>query len=196
MHDPMRSEKTDVDLVLEAQRAPSGDMRAFEALVKRYQGSVTTNCRYMSGSPTDAEDLAQDVFVKAYFGLKRFEQRSSFETWIKRIKANHCINFIRKRSGRSFVEVDDPGVSGSERIRVEPTGLSGLNRRVRQERIRATLDSLPDVLRIPLILRDMDGLSYQDIADELGIGLSAAKMRVKRGREAFRATYTEPGDDG
>ena len=98
------------------------DDAAFAELVKRYQQSVNTNCRYMSGSPTDAEDLAQDVFVKAFFGLKRFEGRSSFETWVKRIKANHCINFLKKRSGKSFVDVEDPGVSTSDRVRVEPTG--------------------------------------------------------------------------
>jgi len=162
---------------------------AFAELVRRYQEPVNTNCRYMSGSPADAEDLAQEVFVKAYFGLKRFEGRSSFETWVKRIKANHCINFLKKRSSRSFVDVEDPGVSSSDRVRVEPTGLKGLDRLSKRERIRATLDSLPESTRIPLILRDMDGLSYQDIADELGVGLSAAKMRVKRGREAFRARY-------
>lgn len=195
MLDPKRAEKSDVDLVLEAQSAPDGDMRAFAELVRRYQQPVNTNCRYISGSPTDAEDLAQDVFVKAYFGLKRFEGRSSFETWVKRIKANHCINFLKKRSGKSFVDVEDPGVSSSDRVRVEPTGLSGLDRLSKRQRIKATLDSLPDSTRIPLILRDMDGLSYQDIAEELGVGLSAAKMRVKRGREAFRARYGEREDE-
>ena len=195
MLDPKRAEKSDVDLVLEAQSAPDGDMRAFAELVRRYQQPVNTNCRYISGSPTDAEDLAQDVFVKAYFGLKRFEGRSSFETWVKRIKANHCINFLKKRSGKSFVGVEDPGVSSSDRVRVEPTGLSGLDRLSKRQRIKATLDSLPDSTRIPLILRDMDGLSYQDIAEELGVGLSAAKMRVKRGREAFRARYGEREDE-
>ena len=195
MLDRKRTEKSDADLVLEAQSAPAGDMRAFEELVRRYQQSVNTNCRYISGSPTDAEDLAQDVFVKAFFGLKRFEGRSSFETWVKRIKANHCINFLKKRSGKSFVDVEDPGVSTSDRVRVEPTGLSGLDRLSKRQRIRATLDSLPDSTRIPLILRDMDGLSYQDIAEELSVGLSAAKMRVKRGREAFRARYGDREDE-
>ena len=189
MIDPKRAQQSDVDLVLEAQSAPAGDMRAFAELVRRYREPVNTNCRYMSGSPTDAEDLAQEVFVKAFFGLRRFEGRSSFETWVKRIKANHCINFLKKRSSKSFVDVEDPGVSSSDRVRVEPTGLKGLDQLSKRKRIQATLDSLPETTRIPLILRDMDGLRYQDIAEELGVGLSAAKMRVKRGREAFRALY-------
>ncbi len=189
MADTTRAQLSDIELVSEAQDAPAGDMRAFEELVRRYQGTVKTNCRYLSGSETDAEDLAQEVFVKAFFGLKRFEGRASFRTWVKRIKANHCINFVKKRAGRTFVDVDDPGVSASDRVRVDPRGPAGLADASRRERIRATLEGIPDSLRIPLIMRDMDGLSYQDIADELGIGLSAAKMRVKRGREAFRSTY-------
>lgn len=194
MLDPKRAQASDADLVLEAKEAPDGDMRAFAELVRRYRESVNTNCRYMSGSSADAEDLAQDVFVKAFFGLKRFEGRSSFETWVKRIKANHCINFLKKRSSRSFVNVEDPGVSASDRVRVEPTGLSGLDRLSKRGRIRVVLDALPENMRIPLILRDMDGLSYRHIAEELGVSLSAAKMRVKRGREAFRALYGDRED--
>lgn len=182
-------EQTDEQLVTEAKAAPAGDLRAFGELVRRHEVAVKTNCRYMSGSPTDAEDLAQDVFVKAYFGLKRFEGRSSFQTWIKRIKANHCINFVKKRAQRSFRDVQDPTVEGSDELRVEPVGMSGLEGASRRARIRAALDSVPASLRIPLILRDLDGLSYQDIAEEMDIGLSAAKMRVKRGREAFREQY-------
>lgn len=186
------TDRTDAELVDEARTAPSGDLRAYGELVRRHEATVKTNCRYMSGSLADAEDLSQDVFVKAYFGLRRFEGRSSFKTWIKRIKANHCINFVKKRSVRSFVDVEDPSVVSSDRIQVEPVGTSDLAGATRRERIRRALDGMPDSLRIPLILRDLDGLSYQAIAEELGIGLSAAKMRVKRGREAFRERF---GDD-
>ncbi len=185
---------TDAHLVEEARSAPAGDLRAFGELVRRHEATVKTNCRYMSGSATDAEDLAQDVFVKAYFGLKKFEGRASFKTWIKRVKANHCINFVKKRGRRSFRDVDDPGVQGSDELRVEPVGDTALEGASRRERIRLALESIPAGMRIPLILRDMDGLSYQDIAEEMGIGLSAAKMRVKRGREAFRERYVE--DEG
>ena len=184
-------DRTDAHLVEEARNAAAGDLRAFGELVRRHESKVKTNCRYMSGSATDAEDLAQDVFVKAYFGLKRFEGRASFQTWIKRIKANHCINFVKKRSVRSFVDVEDPSIMTSDQIRVEPAGTSGLTGATRRERIRTALEGIPDSLRIPLILRDLDDLSYQEIAEEMGIGLSAAKMRVKRGREAFRARFED-----
>jgi len=184
-------DQTDAQLVEEARSAPPGDLRAYGELVRRHEAAVKTNCRYISGSVADAEDLSQDVFVKAYFGLRRFEGRSSFLTWIKRIKANHCINFVKKRRVRSFVDVEDPSVMTSDRIRVEPAGTSGLTRAKRRERIRTALEGIPDSLRIPLILRDLDGLSYQAIAEDMGIGLSAAKMRVKRGREAFRARFED-----
>ena len=184
-------DQTDAQLVEEARSAPPGDLRAYGELVRRHEAAVKTNCRYMSGSVADAEDLSQDVFVKAYFGLRRFEGRSSFLTWIKRIKANHCINFVKKRSVRSFLDVEDPSVVTSDRVYVEPVGTSGLTGATRRERIRWALERIPDSLRIPLILRDMDDLSYQAIAEEMEIGLSAAKMRVKRGREAFRVLYRD-----
>ncbi|HHN74324.1 MAG TPA: sigma-70 family RNA polymerase sigma factor, partial [Acidobacteria bacterium] len=92
-------ELSDDQLVETAKSAPPGDMRAFEQLVERYQRSVHTNCRYLGGSESDAEDLAQEVFIKAFFGLQRFEGRAQFKTWLQRIKVNHCLNHLRKKEG-------------------------------------------------------------------------------------------------
>jgi RNA polymerase sigma-70 factor (ECF subfamily) len=183
----------DEELVKQAQEAPAGDLRAFEALVHRYQHGVKANCRYLSGSATDAEDLAQEVFIKAYYGLARFERRSKFKTWLQRIKVNHCLNFIKKRKGKTFVDVDEPGLEHREQMRVESKAERRMEARPDRARIGAVLDAMSDNLRIPLIMRDMDELSYQEIADELGIGLSAAKMRIKRGREEFRRLYELAG---
>ena len=181
-------------LLLLAQEALEGDTRAFEELVKRHQRKVLTNCRYLSGSPSDAEDLAQEVFVKAYFGLARFERRSSFETWIRRIKSNHCINWVTKKRVQT-VDVD-PVVVDAHAAR-PPEAERALEREDTRTRVGAVLLELNETLRIPLILRDMDGMSYDEIADELGIGLSAVKMRIKRGREEFRRVFAEHGaDDG
>ncbi len=80
-------------------------------------------------------------------------------------------------------------------MRVAPAGEKRMASQDRRDRIRETLEEIPDTLRVPLVLRDMDGLSYQEIADQLGIGLSAAKMRVKRGREAFRTRYANGGTE-
>ncbi len=181
----------DEKLVQRAKRGAAGDLRAFEQLVLRHQDFVLANCRGMSGSAEDAQDLAQEVFVKAYFGLKRFEGRSSFGSWVKRIKVNHCLNHIRKKRGKQFVDVDDPVVETASEMQVAPRASREAEARDDRKRIRRALEKLPDTLRLPLIMRDLDGMAYQEIADDLGLGLSATKMRIKRGREEFRRHFGE-----
>lgn len=182
---------SDEDLVTAAQSAPDGDTRAFDELVVRHQGRVLANCRWISGSADDAQDLAQDVFVKAFFALKRFQGRAGFGSWVQRIKVNHCLNHLRKVKGKTFLDVDDPALGGEARLHLEARPARDVDRRDARDRIRRILDILPDTLRVPLIMRDLDGYAYQEIADELGLGLSAVKMRIKRAREEFRRLYGE-----
>jgi RNA polymerase sigma-70 factor (ECF subfamily) len=96
-----RPDASDEELVTQARESLRGDVTAFETLVTRYESRVVTNCRFLTGSPADAEDLAQEVFTKAYFALRKFEGRSSFGTWVHRIKVNHCLNHLDKRSRRA-----------------------------------------------------------------------------------------------
>ena len=182
---------TDEELVTLAQQAGDGDLRAFDQLVERHQKKVMANCRYLSRSPADSEDLAQEVFVKAYFALKRFEGRSSFKTWIQRIKINHCLNYLARKRGKEFVDVEEPALTRYEQLQVEPRGERRAQARSDRERIGIVLDGMTETLRLPLVLRDSDGYSYQEIADELGIGLSAVKMRIKRAREEFRQEWVD-----
>ncbi len=178
----------DAELVKVVVANPRGDPRPFEQLVQRYQGRVLANCRYLTGSPRDAEDLAQEVFVKAYFGLPRFEGRAKFSTWLQRIKVNHCLNHLsRKRA--ALVSIEEPGISSREELRSSTGTEAAIDALERRRRIGATLDALTEAERVPLILRDADGLSYQEIAEHLGIGLSAVKMRIKRSREKFRRLF-------
>ena len=174
---------SDEELLDQIREAGEGDLRPFEELVRRYQIKVTTNCRYLSGSPDDAEDLAQEVFMKVFFGLAGFKGRSSFNTWVQRIKSNHCINFVKKKR-LSTVGLDTPGVEGASSV--SPKAERELEKEAAKERVGNVLLMMSETLRVPLVLRDMDGMSYEEIAEELGIGLSAVKMRIKRGREEFR----------
>lgn len=182
-------EEPDDQLVGMAKAAGNGDARAFEVLVRRHQGHVVANCRILSRSSADAEDLAQEVFVKAFFGLRRFEGRSKFRTWLQRIKVNHCLNHLRSNRDASIVGLDDVSPEDHETMRTSPTAHVYLHVAEDRERIVAVLDSMSDTLRVPLMLRDGDGLPYDEIAATLGIGLSAVKMRIKRGRAEFRERY-------
>lgn len=181
------AESRDEALVREALAAPDGDTRAFAELVRRHQAAVMANCRYLTRSADDAEDLAQEVFVKAFFKLDSFEERARFGTWLQRIKVNHCLNFLRSKKGKSFVDANEPELEPQLRVDEHP----GSEAEVAAERarIRAVLDSMPDSLRVPLVLCDVDGLSYKEIQDELGLGLSAVKMRISRARDEFRRRW-------
>lgn len=176
----------DEELLELVRNAPEGDTRAFEELVRRYDTKVVTNCRYLSGSPSDAEDLAQEVFVKAFFGIAGFEGRASFQTWLQRIKANHCINWVKKKR----IQTVDADPEVVERASGRPAEAEiALDREETRERVGGVLMEMTETLRVPLILRDMDGMAYEEIAEELGVGLSATKMRIKRGREEFRRLF-------
>jgi len=179
----------DEDLVHEARRAPEGDLRAFEQLVLRYQRKVVANCRYITRDQNNAEDLAQEVLVKAFFGLRGFEGRSSFAGWLQRIKINHCLDHLRKQSARSFVGIEEQHVQEFDQLKDLATADNLPKAISDQQLISAVLDSLPSTLRIPLLLCDMDELSYEEVADSLGVSLSATKMRIKRARELFREGY-------
>lgn len=190
MADDRQPETQDEDeaLLRAAKEAPEGDLRAFEQLVGRHQNTILTDCRYLTRDDNNAEDLAQEVFVKAYFGLARFEGRSAFRHWLRRIKVNHCLNHIQ-RSSREAVSIDEPGGDELEELQVAPQAAARVESMEERERIAAVLDLMPSTLRVPLIMRDMDELSYEEIAEALGLGLSAVKMRIKRGRERFRELY-------
>jgi RNA polymerase sigma-70 factor (ECF subfamily) len=179
----------DEDLVQRAVAAGDGDLRAFDQLVDRHKGRVLANCRYLTRSSEDSEDLAQEVFLKAFFALPRFEGRSAFKTWIHRIKINHCLNYLEKKKGKEFIDIDEPGLSQHESMSVAPRAHSRAEAASDRERIAWVLDHMTETLRVPLIMRDADGFSYQEIAEQLGVGLSAVKMRIKRGREEFRQSW-------
>jgi len=179
----------DEALLLRAMHAPEGDLRAFEELALRYQKRVVANCRCITHDPNNAEDLAQEVLVKAFFGLRGFERKSSFAHWLQRIKINHCLNHLKKHKGRTFVDVGDPDVDEFEELQVKVTAEQLAGAIGERQMISAVLDSMPSTLRIPLVLCDMDELTYEEVAQSLGIGLSAAKMRIKRARDDFRTRY-------
>ncbi len=181
----------DEPLIRAALAAPDGDTKAFTELVKRHQSAVLVNCRHLTRSPDDAEDLAQEVFVKLFFKLESFEGRARFSTWLQRIKVNHCLNFLKSRGRRTLVDVADPQLESDPALHAGATPAGDFDEAQRRERLRAVLDSLPDSLRIPLVLCDVDGLSYADIQAELGLGQSAVKMRIARARAEFRRRWQE-----
>src|ERR1700694_5980627 len=150
----------DEELTREAMRAGEGDLHAFEQLVEQHKSHIVADCRYMTRDASSAEDLAQDIFVKAFFGLRSFEGRSSFRHWLQRIKVHHCLNHIKKQERKKQVALDDLREE-PEQFQVQPAAHKDLEAMDDRQRIARILDSLPSTLRIALVMRDMDGLSYE-----------------------------------
>ncbi|MCU0635581.1 MAG: sigma-70 family RNA polymerase sigma factor, partial [Gemmatimonadaceae bacterium] len=115
----VESDLSDTELAVQCGQRRH-DPRPFEMLVKRHQGFVVANCRMLSRSATDAEDLAQEVFVKAYFALPRYEPRAPFLGWLKTIKVNHCLNHLRKQRKATHVDLDEAGVESAPGLSTVP----------------------------------------------------------------------------
>ena len=145
MTDERYEHHSDQELVVMAKDTFGDDMRPFEALVRHHQKKILVNCRYLTRAPNDAEDLAQEVFVKAYLGLKRFEARSKFSTWLQRIKINHCLNFNQKRRGNQMVDVAQPGMEVKTGLYVPAKGPSQLESLDERRRISVVLDSIAQI---------------------------------------------------
>ena len=176
----------DDELVGAARAAPGGDFRAFEQLIQLHRRRILADCRYLARDINNSEDLAQEVFVKAYFAMRGFEGRSSFRHWLQRIKVHHCLNHLKKRDGKESFAAADESVQHLEAMQVPPVADARLEADEERRKIQEILAAMPDTLRIPLIMCDMDELSYEEIAASLGTGLSAVKMRIKRAREHIR----------
>ncbi len=185
-HQPIPDEDPDAALVDRARRAVPGDTRAFDELIARHRGRVVANCRYLATSGNQAEDLAQEVLVKAYFALKKYERRSKFSTWLYRIKVNHCLNHRRAERKRGADVALDDVVPDTAELRVAPEAEAEITRKADVARVRAAVASLSDTLRVPLVMRELDEMSYDEIAQALEISLSAVKMRILRARQELR----------
>ena len=176
---------TDQQLV---QRAQRGDLRAFDLLVLKYQGRIAALVsRYVSDSG-EVEDLTQEAFIKTYRALGNFRGDSAFYTWLYRIAANAAKNYLvakRRRPGADATiedaEVFDEGGLLSETASPESLAMGGELAEV----VECALNALPDELKAALMLREFDGLSYDDIADVLGCPVGTVRSRIFRAREAI-----------
>lgn len=175
------------------ERAVAGDAGAFEALVLRYQDRIYNLLLRLTGSEADAEDLAQETFLKAYRGLSGFRRGSKFYTWLFRIAVNSGYSRGRQLVRRQRVEgasldagerTDNPGSAWSSSVAGRQEGDPAQQAEDEQlrERVQAGLARLEDGYRAVVLLRDVEGLDYQAIAETLEISRAAVKSRLHRAR--------------
>jgi len=173
----------DRELVRRAQRE---DKEAFEELIRRHQHRVFAVAGGIVRRREDVEDVAQQVFVKAYFSLKRFDQRAAFSTWLYKITVNECWDMLRKRKVRPLVYEADLSeeqarqvINSAEKGKDEPDISERLEARQRVERL---LDGLDERDRLMLILKEVEGFSIEEIADVLDLNANTVKVRLFRAR--------------
>ena len=181
----MTASDTDQQLV---QRAQRGDLRAFDLLVLKYQGRIAALVsRYVSDAG-EVEDVTQEAFIKAYRALGNFRGDSAFYTWLYRIAANAAKNHLVAKGRRPGADATiedaegfDEGGMLSESASPEALAMGGELAAV----VESALNALPDELKAALMLREFDGLSYDDIADVLGCPVGTVRSRIFRAREAI-----------
>lgn len=168
----------------------NGDQEAFEEIVIHFQHRLYQVCYRMLNNAAEAEDIAQEAFVRAYVNLESYDQKRKFSTWLYRIATNLCIDRIRKKKPDYHLDAEVPGTEGldmySQIAADQELPEEEVEKMEMQERIQYEVSRLPDKYRTIIILRYMEDLQLQEIADILEMPLGTVKTRVHRGREALR----------
>lgn len=168
--------------------AQEGDSEAFTHVVEAYQSAVYNFCYRMLGDQFEAEDAAQETFIRAYKGIKTYDRKRSFSTWILSIAAHYCIDQLRRKKiqltsidDQPYLEIRDP----------RPNPETTLAKQEQKQKIRLLLNALSDTDRAAVIMFYWYELSYEEIAKSLGLSISAVKSRLHRARGRLAKTWME-----
>jgi RNA polymerase sigma-70 factor (ECF subfamily) len=178
------------------QRARQGDLGAYDELVKRYQERIYATVYHMTSNHEDANDLAQESFVKAYQALKSFKGGSSFYTWLYRIAVNKTINFLKQRKNRQHISLNDIDFNAehdpdlvaliSDKTPRRDAGLAEL-----QEKLNAAMLKLSESHRMAVVLHDVQGLSHEEIAKVMHCNIGTVRSRLFYARQQLQALLAD-----
>jgi RNA polymerase sigma factor (sigma-70 family) len=183
----------EMELVRRAQR---GDLEAYDELIKRYQERIYATIYHMTSNHEDANDLAQDAFIKAFQALKSFKGGSSFYTWLYRIAINKTINFLKQRKNRLHMSLNDldfntennPDLVAliSDKTPRREAGLKEL-----QEKLNEALLKLSEQHRLVMVLHDVQGQSHEEIAEIMNCNIGTVRSRLFYARQQMQAWMTD-----
>ena len=183
----------DIELV---RRAKLGDGPAYEELVRKYQERIYATVYHMTANHEDANDLAQETFIKAYTALKSFKGDSSFYTWVYRIAVNKTINFLKQRKNKTHMSLNDIDFNAendpdmvalvSERTPRRDVGLTEL-----QEKLNAAMLKLSAVHRLVVTLHDVQGLSHEEIGKMMDCNVGTVRSRLFYARQQLQAYLSD-----
>jgi len=189
----MRENDVDAELVARVQR---GDKKAFDLLVLKYQRKIMRLLSRMIRDPHEIEDVAQEAFIKAYRALPQFRGDSAFYTWLYRIAINTARNWLsargRQPSTPNALETEDGETfNETDNLTDNSTPESMAASREIAETVNAAIQALPVELRTAIVMREMEGMSYEDIAQSMNCPIGTVRSRIFRAREAI-ATRLRP----
>jgi len=183
----------------DVRRAQAGDVRAFERLVGAHIGQVRRFARAFTHNDADADDLAQEALVKVYRAIGGYRLEASFSTWLYMVVRNAFLDHQKSRGGRERA-AEAPLTAGAAEAGAgdEPPRLADAQLQAAEERARlwASLARVPEDFRTAVVLFDIEGLSYEEIAAILRVPLGTVKSRLKRGRDHLRAVLTARRSSG
>lgn len=177
----MKNNASDLEII---DKVISGDTQSFEKMIKRYEGKLLRLCHSMVGE-SQAEDAAQEIFLKAYESLGQFKGDSSFSTWLYRIASHHCLNIISKRKREKTESLDALIEKLGDHIPMLTENHLVSNAFENQQMVQLVLDQLSSEERIILALREMEGLSYKELSETFEISQDLVKVRLFRARKNF-----------
>lgn len=177
------------------RRAQAGDVDAYEQLVRKHQQRVFAIVSGILRQREDVEDIAQQVFIKVFVSLKRFDLRSAFSTWLYKIAVNECFDYLRKKKVRRLTyeaDLSEEQVLRLESIEREPTGTpreDAARTAETRQLVERLLEELPEEERLMLVLKEVEGLTVEEIGEVLSLNVNTVKVRMFRARGKLVEIY-------
>ena len=177
------------EITLLIQKAQKGDTNAFGTLVASYEKFIFNVACKMFSNSEDASDIAQEALIKAYKNIDKFDFNSSFSTWLYRITVNACIDEMRRRKGRESISIDAEDEESGLAVQIEDTSLGAEERVIQNEtvsEVRAAIDKLSEEHKTVIILRDLQDMTYEQVAQTLDLSIGTVKSRLARARKSLK----------
>ena len=180
------------------EKVVKGDIESFEKLIKNYQIYAYNIAYRILGNEEDAKDATQEALIKVYKSINKFKMKSSFSTWLYRIVANTAKDFLKERGAEKY-SID--GDEKSEKAKLEISDQSFNPEKIYERNenskiIQESIEKLPKDSRIALVLRDMQGFTYEEISEIITAPIGTVKSRIARGRSQLKRILTAEGRDG
>jgi RNA polymerase sigma factor (sigma-70 family) len=185
-----------VEEMVLVKQARQGDLGAYDQLVRRYQERIYATIYHMTSNHEDANDLAQEAFIKAFHALKSFKGGSSFYTWVYRIAVNKTINFLKQRKNKTHLSLDDLDFNAEHdpdlvALISEKTPRREINLAELQEKLNEAMQKLSEPHRLVVTLHDVQGLSHDEIAKIMDCNIGTVRSRLFYARQQLQALLSD-----